>query len=166
MSHLRLLEVSGSPIEMGRQHATAYPTAIQELAEDRLQLSSNKNWTGKTLSRQEVLALGNACLPDHQAYAPDLMEELRGMREVTGLGLAELVILNGFTDFIDVVYRLDPTSLNRAFAHETPDESDKEAKTSTLAHPTLDDCTAFIVSPEAAAEGLAAFLEKREPQWP
>jgi hypothetical protein len=52
MSNMRLLEVSGTSFEMGRQHALAYSAEILELAEDRLQLSSNKYWTGTTLSRQ------------------------------------------------------------------------------------------------------------------
>src|SRR5262245_52594491 len=104
MPNLRLLEVSGTPFEMGRQHAAAYPKEIQELTEDRLSLSSNINWTGKELSRQEVLALGQACLPYHEAYAPELMDELRGLSAGTGLSVTELMILNGFTDFVDTIY--------------------------------------------------------------
>lgn len=76
MPKLRLLEVSGSSFEMGRQHASAYPDEINKLAEERLQLSSHREWMGKELSCQEVLALGEACLPYHQAYAPELMGEL------------------------------------------------------------------------------------------
>lgn len=138
MAQVHVLEVFGSPLEMGRQHGRAYSAAIRELAEDRLHLSSSKNWTGKDLPRQEVLALAEACLPFHEAYAPELMAELRGMAEVTGVGVAELVILNGFTDFIDVIYAL-----------ETP--------TPVPAHPAADNCTAFIVSPAATAEGQGFF---------
>ncbi len=139
MPEIRLLEVAGTPFEMGYQHGSAYPTEIQELAEERVHLSSDKNWTGKELSRQEVLALGRACLPYHQTYAPELMEELRGTSEATGVGLAELVILNGFTDFIDTVYNLDP------------------ALAGVPAHPGADNCTAFIVSPAAAADGYGYY---------
>lgn len=138
MAHLRHLTISGSPYEMGRQHGLAYSKEIRELAVDRLQLSSNKNWTGKELSRREVLALAEACLPFHEAYAPELMAELRGMAEVTGVSLPELVILNGFTDFIDAIYALEPAA-------------------SRPAHPAGDDCTAFIVSPDATAEGQGFF---------
>jgi isopenicillin-N N-acyltransferase like protein len=154
MPNLRLLEVSGAPFEMGRQHAAAYPREIQELTEDRLHLSSNKNWTGKELSRQEVLALGQACLPYHQAYAPELMDELRGMSELTGLGLTELLILNGFTDFIDTIYSTDPAALTGMMSREG-----EEAKIASpqLAHATADDCTAFIVSPDATVEGQGFF---------
>ncbi len=75
---IRMLEISGTPFEMGYQHGLSYPKEIAELEEERIQLSSDINWTGQELSRQEVLSLGEACLPCHQAYAPDLMEELSG----------------------------------------------------------------------------------------
>ncbi len=169
MPKLRLLEVSGSPFEMGRQHAATYAQEIRELTEDRLQLSSNKNWTGKELSRQEVLALGEACLPYHEAYAPELMDELRGMSEVTGLDLTELVILNGFTDFIDTIYNVDLASLEELKGTQGNLEELRGIQSSIQfpsvpttslkfpedvpAHPALADCTAFIVSPDATAEG-------------
>ncbi len=172
MPNLRLLEVSGAPFEMGRQHAAAYPREIQELTEDRLHLSSNKNWTGKELSRQEVLALGQACLPYHEAYAPELMAELQGMSKVTGLGLTELMILNGFTDFVDTIYSTDPTSLRELQGTQgnsgelvatqssyqfpqVPANSPKFRHAPT--HSALDDCTAFIVSPDATVEGQGFF---------
>lgn len=136
MPKIRLLEVTGTPFELGHQHGLAYPKEIGVLTEDRLQLSSNKYWTGQELSRAEVLALAEACLPYHEAYAPELMEELRGLSAATGLSVVELVILNGFTDFIDVVYNAEAASL-----------------TTVPAHPALDDCTAFIVSPDVTAEG-------------
>ncbi len=156
--NIRLLELSGPPGEMGQQHGRAYPQEIQELVEDRLQLSCNEYWTGKTLSRREVLALGRACLPYHRAYDPDLMAELRGIGQVAGLGLAELLILNGFTDFIDVVYNVEPVLLaglsekgNLGEAGENGGNEGPEMP--APAPPALDDCTAFIVSPDIAAEG-------------
>jgi isopenicillin-N N-acyltransferase like protein len=154
MPNLRLLEVSGAPADMGRQHAAAYPTEIQELTEDRLRLSSDKNWTGQELARQEVLALGQACLPYHEAYAPELMAELRGMSDVTGLSLTELIILNGFTDFIDTIYSTDATTLPHLARPLSPPESPSVSLEALqlAAHPAADNCTAFIVSPDATAE--------------
>ena len=161
MPNLRLLDVSGAPFEMGRQHAAAYPQEIQELAEDRLRLSSNKNWTGKELSRQEVLALGQACLPYHQAYAPELMDELRGMSEVTGLGLTELMILNGFTDFVDTIYSVEEKALKELRELngnlKLPLVPPSSPQFPIPSHPALDDCTAFIISPDATAEGQGFF---------
>jgi isopenicillin-N N-acyltransferase-like protein len=123
---------------MGFQHGRAFATEIQELAEERLLLSSNKNWTGRELARSDVLALAEACLPHHYDYSPELMEEIHGISEVTDVGIAELVILNGFTDFVDTVYNLEVTQ-------------------PVVAHPAADDCTAFIVSADAAADGRGFF---------
>ncbi|MBI1878409.1 MAG: hypothetical protein HYR94_09315 [Chloroflexi bacterium] len=155
MPNLRLLEVSGPPFEMGRQHAAAYPKEIQELTEDRLRLSSNKNWTGKELSRQQVLALGQACLPYHEAYAPELMDELRGISDVTGLNLTELLILNGFTDFVDTIYSTEEKELGELKGTngnlKTPSVPSSSSQFPVPAHPAADDCTAFIISPNATA---------------
>ncbi|MCB0163414.1 MAG: hypothetical protein KDI79_04255 [Anaerolineae bacterium] len=137
MPKFRVLDVSGRPADLGYQHGLAYADQIPELAEERVRLSSDKKWTGRELSRAEVLALGQACLPYHEAYAPALMAELRGMSQATGVGLPELIILNGFTDFIDTVYNAEPV----AQRGQVP------------AQPGADNCTAFIVSPDAAAEG-------------
>src|SRR5690606_1302049 len=81
-------------------------------------------------------ALGNACLEEHRAYSPELVAELEGIAEATGLGLAELVIMNGFTDFIDVVANHEHAgALHPVGTH------------------AADNCTAFIVSNSAAVEG-------------
>ncbi len=142
MPELRILELAGSPFAMGQQHGRAYPTEIKELAQERVHLSSDKHWTGKVLPQAEVIALAKACLPYHEAYAPELMDELRGLGEVTGLSLTELIILNGFTDFIDTVYNVDPLSL-----------APQSREYAVPAHPGADNCTAFIVNPDATQAG-------------
>ncbi|GAB4448564.1 MAG: C45 family autoproteolytic acyltransferase/hydolase [Anaerolineae bacterium] len=139
MPPMRVVTLSGSPYEMGRQHGAAYAGQIRELAEERIELSGTEKWAGRVVPRAEIMALGEACLALHQAYAPELMDELRGISDVTGVGLPELVILNGFTDFIDVVYNA------------------RAEKVARPAHPAADNCTAFIVSAEAAAEGHGFF---------
>jgi isopenicillin-N N-acyltransferase-like protein len=78
------------------------------------------------------------------------MAELRGMSQVTGLGLTELMILNGFTDFIDAIYSCDPAVLG------APNGSNGQAGAKLMAgQPTpqsVDDCTAFIINPDATAD--------------
>lgn len=136
MSKLRVLEVSGTPYEMGYQHGKAYVHEIRELTEERIHLSSDPRWTGgKSLSRDEVLVLGEACLAEHRAYAPHLIEEIEGMAAATGLGVNELVIMNGFTDFVDVAANYDQVKLTQPVT------------------PYADNCTAFVVGNQAAADG-------------
>ena len=104
MSKVRVLQVSGSPYELGYTHGKAFAKEIGELTEERLHLSCDPFWTGgQQASLDEVLALGQACLRYHEEFDPALMEEMRGMADATGIGVNELVIMNGFTDFVDVV---------------------------------------------------------------
>ncbi len=126
---IRVLELSGSPRERGRQHAEAHRDEILTYAEERVRLVGEGRWSKRPLERAEVLSLAEQCLPAHEAYSPDLMEEVRGMADVTGLSMAELIIVNGFTDFVDTVY----------------------AKTGVQVVGE-DDCTAFII-PDAMAGG-------------
>lgn len=136
---LRVLEVSGSFHEMGVQHAQKYSDAIHEFTEDRIKLSTGDVWTGRNISREAVLALADACVAEHEAYSPELMDELRGMSEVTGLSLGALIINNGFTDFIDVVY-----SVGEEYEAKMPQQ-------------VADDCTAFLVSNDIADGGQGFF---------
>ncbi len=128
MKRIRVVEISGSAYEMGWQHGKRFHDEIHMFTEERVRLCQDPNWTGHSLSRDAVMSLAEACVAEHQRYAPDLMEELAGMAEATGLSLAELVINNGFTDFIDVLYNLGGSAV--------------PADAPPLAS---DNCTAFLV---------------------
>lgn len=133
MPPIRILEISGTPYEMGVQHGKTYKREIREITEERIHLCSSAIWTGRELARADVLRLAAECLDVHYAYAPDQMAELEGIADATGLSIPALIITNGFTDFVDTVYNLD--GLRR--------------------EPTMiaNECTAFMVGREAAHEG-------------
>lgn len=134
MPRIRLLEVGGTPYQMGYQHGQAFQKAICELAEERIRLSCDETWTGRTLPRERILKLAQACVDEHYQYTPELMQELEGMAAATGLSLPELVIANGFTDFVDVVYNADSSA-------------------SAVPARVGNECTTFMVSREVTAEG-------------
>jgi len=129
---IRVLELSGTNYEMGFRHGELYKDSIHKFAEDRVELSCQDTWTGQGLSRSEVLALADACLEEHKIYSPDLVEELQGMSDATGLSLGELLIVNGFTDFIDVVYNVKNINKKMPVA-------------------SADNCTSFIVPDSKSA---------------
>ena len=79
---------------MGCAHGQRFRDEIRLFTEERVRLCSSLDWTGRELSREAVIALAESCVAEHQAYAPDLMQELRGIADATGLTLAELVINN------------------------------------------------------------------------
>ncbi len=123
---------------MGYTHGAAHKDAIRHFAHERVQLSGDPLWTGRTLSRRAVLDLAGACLAEHERFAPELVEELRGMAAATDLSLAELLVVNGFTDFIDTVYNVGPD------------------KAKPAAPVGADNCTAFLV-PDKLAQGQGFF---------
>jgi isopenicillin-N N-acyltransferase-like protein len=137
-----ILDVAGTPAEMGAAHGRAAREALRAFAAERVSLAGTPAWTGRTLTRAQVLALGEASLEAHRAYAPDLAVELEAMAEAAGLTAAEVVIVNGFTDFVDTVHAVGPGAL---VAAPTPEEAM--------------DCTAFLVPGGRSADGRALFAQ-------
>lgn len=136
MSAPRLLALAGTPREMGLAHGQAMRDEIRRYTAERVALAGSTLWTGHALPRAAVLALADACIAAHTAYAPDLMEELGGIAQAAELGLAELIITNGFTDFIDLVHARGSGGVTARVE---------------------DDCTAFIVPDALSADGRGYF---------
>ncbi len=142
MPPLRVLALQGAPYTLGYEHGAAFAAEIGALTEERLRLSTDPFWTGgRAASLDEVLALGAACLLAHEAYAPDLMDEMRGMADATGIGLSELVIMNGFTDFVDVVANDSLATVTGASVDRLVDDEGG--------------CTAFVVDGTTTRDGHA-----------
>lgn len=156
MTRLRVLPLSGLPYELGYAHGTAYASDIQMLTEERVRLATSPFWTGgRGATLAEVLAAGEACLAAHEAYSPALMDEMRGMADATGLGLNELVIMNGFTDFIDTIAALPVPG---AGANRLSGAAASASNGAGNGLPTSDNtdaggCTAFLVAPSASVDG-------------
>jgi isopenicillin-N N-acyltransferase-like protein len=111
---------------VGTAHGVTFAAEIREYAADRVALAAAGTWAGTATGADRILALAEECLPAHERYAPDLLEELDAIASAAGIGLPEAVVVSGFTDVVDVV---------RARAGEGPFE---------------DSCTAFIVPDDAA----------------
>jgi isopenicillin-N N-acyltransferase like protein len=99
---IRVLDLAGTPEEVGRAHGRAYPEMIREYTDERVRLAGEGTWSS-SLPRREVIALAEACLPAHEDYDADLYAEMLAMAEGAGLSPAEALIVGGFTDFIDAV---------------------------------------------------------------
>lgn len=132
---IRVLELSGRPHQLGRGHGEAWRDEIRSYCADRIDLVASGTWSHRPLGREAVLDLARQCVPAHEAYAPELVAELEAIGEATDLSVPELLILCGFTDFVDTVHAL----------HGSP-----------AARATEDDCTAVLV-PDSRAGG-AGFL--------
>lgn len=128
MRPIRRLVLEGDAKRRGEAHASAFRDEIRRYTEERVRLASNGSWAGRPATPQDVLGLAESTLPAHRAYDPDLCDEMEAIGRDCDLSPAEMVIVGGFTDFVDLV---------RARAGEAPEE---------------DDCTTTLV-PDSATSG-------------
>jgi isopenicillin-N N-acyltransferase-like protein len=100
---LRVLEIYGDPGDFGRIHGTECSPLIGAYLNDRLGLSGDPTWAGRSADADLVLSLAESTLPFHRAYSPSLYEEMEALSEAAGITPAEAVVVGGFTDLVDVV---------------------------------------------------------------
>src|SRR5690625_7310260 len=139
--NLEVLEGTGTPVDVGFLHGERYADQIREFAAERVELSCGEAWTGRKLTRPQILAIAQECLPLHEEHTPNAFEELRGMSRATGLSLAELLIAGGFTDFVHTIYGVGGEQLH------------------TTTTTTADDCTALLVPGNLTAASNAQLAQ-------
>ena len=100
---LRVLEIYGDPGDFGRIHGSECAPLIQAYLADRLGLSGDATWSGRTADTDLVLSLAEATLPFHRSYSPSLYEEMEALAMAAGITPAEAVVVGGFTDLVDIV---------------------------------------------------------------
>lgn len=105
MPPIRSLTVSGDPYDLGFQHGRAYAEAIGKLTEERLRLCATDDWAHAGAHRQVILELAERCMPYHHRFDEALCAELEGLSDGSGVPMVELLIMNGFTDFVDVLHQ-------------------------------------------------------------
>jgi isopenicillin-N N-acyltransferase-like protein len=100
---LRVLEIYGEPADFGRIHGSECKPMIGDYLAERLGLSGDASWAGRTAHPDTVLALAESTLPHHRAYSDSLFEEMTALADAAGITAAEAVVVGGFTDLVDVV---------------------------------------------------------------
>ena len=130
---IRILDVGGTPSEIGAAHGAAYADEIQTYMNARVGLVMSGLWSGGPLSRGDVLDIAESMLPAHELFDVGVHEEMLSMAAAAGITPAEAVVVGGFTDFVDTV---------RAVVGGPMPESVIE-----------DDCTAMIIPDGRTADG-------------
>jgi isopenicillin-N N-acyltransferase-like protein len=102
---IRTLTVAGDPYRMGYTHGRAYAKAIGELTEERLRLCASKDWARAGIQQHVIIELAERCMPCHRRFDEHLCAELEGIADGAGVPIVELLIMNGFTDFVDVLHQ-------------------------------------------------------------
>ena len=100
---MRVLELRGTPHQLGEGHGATHAGMIRDYLADRLALSGDSVWSGQTADADTILELAESTLDHHRSYSEPLFEELSSLASAAGISDAEAVVVGGFTDVIDLV---------------------------------------------------------------
>ncbi len=104
MSHgIPLLEVSGAPLNRGQAHGEVFREEIRALLPAYFAYLEHLSRSHRVpvLSKSRVLEITGTYAKPAEAYAPDLVEEARGIGIGAGVPYEEILALNGFLDVFD-----------------------------------------------------------------
>lgn len=105
---LQLIELTGTPVDMGRAHGEHLRQAIHDFAERRLEVAAAfARRAGRKDGRDDVLDFCRSLIPEHKRHMPGVYEEFAGIAEGAGIPGELLMIANGLTDIVDVYYKQD-----------------------------------------------------------
>lgn len=133
---LRHVQLAGPPAAIGAAFGEQFRDDIRDLAERRmahLAAFVAMHQPGRTVSRDQVLAVARRTLPVHRHFEPAIWAEFDGIARACGLTHESLLVANGLTDLRDLVLRAGP---GRTAGADT----------------AADDCTACLV-PAACTDG-------------
>lgn len=88
-----------SHLDWGQSHGEEFKTAINELAQIRKELMLAKN--PRLKSKLTELALEQFEIS--KKFSPKIASEIEGIAKGSGLSLTDIVILNNYTDFRDII---------------------------------------------------------------
>lgn len=100
---MRTLQLAGSPYVIGYGHGEALADDIGAYLAERMRLAGDGSWTGQRSDRDRITEIAEAMVEPHRRYAPDVHEEVEGMAQGAGRTVAEMIVLGGFTDVVDVL---------------------------------------------------------------
>ena len=105
MPPIRTLTVAGDPYRMGHTHGQSFAKEIGTLTEERLRLCATDDWARAGVPRRVILDLAGRCMPYHRRFDKSLCAELEGIADGAGVPIEALLVMNGFTDFVDVLHQ-------------------------------------------------------------
>lgn len=100
-----VLELGGAPFERGHAHGAAVRQLIAGFLDEHfafLEYSARQS-AGFELDREKILQVTDQFLPACQRFAPELVEEVRGIAAGSGAPFREVFSLNTFIDIADWV---------------------------------------------------------------
>ena len=81
---IRILDLKGSPEEIGHQHGTTYADEIKIYTRERIHLASGRFWAGQEVNESEILEIAESCLPEHEKHTPKINAQMSALNKVAG----------------------------------------------------------------------------------
>lgn len=99
-----IIDLQGTPEEMARQHAEACYESAREMVRARCELALRRGRDVQAaLTMERCLQIAAEHLPAHERYSPPVYAEFMALARALDVGADELLIGNGYTDYIDVL---------------------------------------------------------------
>ena len=127
---LQVIELAGTPYEMGVQHGERLKEQVHGLARERYEIASQfARDRGVETTREECLKLAEIHLQLHREHVPQCYEEWSGIAAGADCPLEDVFFANALTDFQDVLWQ--------------------------TAGAEIHGCTSFAVNPSGSASSTA-----------
>jgi isopenicillin-N N-acyltransferase-like protein len=99
-----LVEMEGEPFDMGYRHGTEFRGLIHDSMDTYRRLLATDPWgmmpPGTKPTLQSVVELAAQSIPYAEDYAPEIVEEMRGIATGSGFSLEEIFALNASADIL------------------------------------------------------------------
>jgi len=100
---MRVLEIFGDSVDLGRGHGSACAEMIRKYTDDRIDLTSQEDWSGGDADRELILACADETLAHHEQFSENLYAEMLALAGAAGITPQEAIAVGGFTDLVDLV---------------------------------------------------------------
>jgi len=97
----KVIELSGKPYERGYKHGSETKELIKKVTNMWFSCLSSIPFPDIALKKGQALSLSSKYLPYAMDYAPDLVEECRGISDGANIDFAEIFNLNCFIDILN-----------------------------------------------------------------
>ncbi len=169
---LAVVELEGSPRQIGREHGARLRAHVADMVEQRMQRLTAVAGERQQTLLDAALEVGRRVWDLHEAYDPSLMEELAALAEAARVDPLELLVANGDADLMGMLYDAASAREETAFwtgRNVSPDGTPyigqtRSAPTGECAQPVVlrlypDDAPAALIVSAAGSLGLAGMNE-------
>jgi isopenicillin-N N-acyltransferase like protein len=164
------VDVHGGPRQRGRQHGEACRDQIRVYADTLLRVLSGEAQLrslspGPQLTHEDLYARALTFLPAFEAFAPHLVEEIRGIAEGADVPFAAALLVNVRAEVAGVTSLTTATTAPASAASSPAGAPGASTPTAPGAASLTEGCTSFAIGRSATTDGTM-FLGQNQDQDP